>query len=426
MKQEIKKKQRLLRAVVIVAAACLVHGVMQGVHDNYGIMMTGLLPVTGIGYADISFCIGAGALVYGFAQPLLGMLALKRSNVFVILLGILFTITGLVVTPLCRNFFSLFLFFGLVLPFGTTGLCFGMVMGAITPILGEKRAAVVSGIVQASAGIGDALMSPGLEALISHFGIRLTMTVTAVPFLIMIPVVIWLGQTNKNHTLLSAEETIRKESLPSIIMNALRDKDYRLLVLGFSTCGFHMSIIESHLFSQYLSYGIPGRIASLSLTVYGIATMAGAVAVGFLGTKFRLKQVLGSVYIVRIFVSLGFLLLPKTISFAFIATTLLGLSGDATVPPTSGIISRKFGSGKMAVLYGFTLIGHQIGAFTSSFLGGLLVKMGLGYTPLWAIDMLLAAFAAAVSFSIQNDKIPLTVQQGSAFTAQTVKSDTGV
>ena len=55
------------------------------------------------------------------------------------------------------------------------------------------------------------------------------------------------------------------------------------------------------------------------------------------------------------------------------------MSGDATVPPTSGIISRKFGAEKMAVLYGFTLIGHQIGAFASSYLGGILVKMNMGY-----------------------------------------------
>lgn len=111
MKQENKTHNGLFRIMIIVAAACLIHGVMQGVHDNYGIMMTGLLPVTGIDYAGISFCIGTGALVYGFAQPFLGMLALKKSNVFVILMGIAFTITGLIVTPLCRNFFSLFLFF---------------------------------------------------------------------------------------------------------------------------------------------------------------------------------------------------------------------------------------------------------------------------------------------------------------------------
>lgn len=401
MKQKSKIHKGLFQVIVVVAAACLVHGVMQGVHDNYGIMMTGLLQVTGIDYASISFCIGTGALVYGFAQPFLGMLALKKSNVFVILLGIAFTIIGLIVTPLCRNFILLFIFFGLVLPFGTTGLCFGIIMGAITPVLGERRAAVASGIVQASAGIGDALMSPGLEAMIFNFGIRTAMSVIAVLFLIMVPVVFWIGKANKTNVIRSKDETFHNESLPSILKSAFCDRDYRLLVIGFSTCGFNMSIIESHLFSQYLSYGISGRIASIILTVYGIATMLGAVAVSFLGMRFCMKNVLGCVYAIRVIISLGFLFLPKTAVFAFIATTLLGISGDSTVPPTSGIISRKFGAEKMAVLYGFTLIGHQIGAFASANLGGILIKMGMGYAPLWMINMILAALAAIASFAIR-------------------------
>ena len=127
-------------------------------------MMKGLITYTGIDYASISFCIGVGALVYGVAQPFLGMLALRKSNVFVMLLGIFCCVLGLAVTPMCTNTITLLIFFGLVLPFGTTGLCFGIIMGAITPIIGEKRAAAVSGIVQASAGIGDALMSPALRS----------------------------------------------------------------------------------------------------------------------------------------------------------------------------------------------------------------------------------------------------------------------
>lgn len=89
------------------------------------------------------------------------------------------------------------LIFGLVLPFGTTGLCFGIIMGAITPILGEKRAAVVSGIVQASAGIGDALMSPALNLAISTFDIAFAMRALTVPFLLMIPIAIWMHSIGK-------------------------------------------------------------------------------------------------------------------------------------------------------------------------------------------------------------------------------------
>ncbi|MCD8116073.1 MAG: MFS transporter [Oscillospiraceae bacterium] len=400
---KVKDKSSLFKCIVIVAAACLVHGVMQGVHNNYGIMLNGLLESTGIDYASISFCIGVGALVYGFAQPFLGMLALKRSNVFVILLGILFMVIGLIATPLCRNFFSLLLFFGLILPFGTTGLCFGIVMGAITPVIGEKRAAAVSGIIQASAGVGDALMSPGLQTLIAELGIQSAMWLLVIPFLLMIPIILWLGRTNKR-TAVTKEKTEPQVSLIAILRSALGVKDYRLLVISFATCGFNMSIIENHLFSQFLAYGISGSAASLALTVYGIATMIGAAGAGFLGVKFPMKNVLGSVYAVRVLISLGFIFLPKSAAFAFIATALLGLSGDSTVPPTSGIISKKFGAKKMAVLYGFTLIGHQIGAFTSSYLGGVFVEHGLGYTPLWIINMCLAAIAAAASFSIQQEK----------------------
>ena len=403
--ESIHKRNSLFQCIILVIAACIVHGVMQGVHDNYGIMMTGLIPYTGIDYASVSFCIGAGALVYGFAQPFLGILALRKSNVFVIMLGIVFTVIGLIFTPLCKNVLTLLLFFGLILPFGTTGLCFGIVMGAITPVLGEKRAAIVSGIVQASAGIGDALMSPALEMIISKFNIAITMKILTIPFLMMVPIVIWIGYTNNNSVKSEMEiyEENRSVSLFSLLKFALRDYDYRLILIGFATCGFNMSIIESHLFAQFLSHGIDGNIASLTLMIYGIATMIGAVGTGLLGVKFKMKNILGCVYATRVAISAAFLFLPKSVEFAFIAAALLGLSGDATVPPTSGIISKKFGAKNMAVLYGFTLIGHQIGAFLSSYLGGFFVSRGFGYSPLWFLNLCLASIAATASFSIRME-----------------------
>lgn len=128
---------------------------MQGVHDNYGIMMTGLIPYTGIDYVTISFAIGVGALVYGLAQPfsaswletISGLRHSGRDSLYRRRLGG----DALMYEPLDAG-----LIFWPHPAFGTTGLCFGIIMGAITPMLGEKRAAVVSGLVQASAGIGDA------------------------------------------------------------------------------------------------------------------------------------------------------------------------------------------------------------------------------------------------------------------------------
>lgn len=401
------KKSKIGRILLLVISVCVVFAIMQGVHDNYGIMLNALVEHTGLDYAAVSFVIGIGALLYGVAQPFMGMLALKKSNSFVMLLGIVLISSGLLMTTLCRSFFPLLMSFGIILPIGTTGLASGILMSAITPILGDKRAVLVSGFLQASAGVGDALMAPGMERLIAANGIVFTLITLAVPFVIMIPVALWIGKLNRQTD--SAGQSVQNEvaaqrTMRTILSEAFRDRDYRLILVGFSTCGFNMSIIESHLFSQYLSYGIPGSLSSLTLTVYGVTTMLGAILTGWLGTKFKMKNVLGTVYAIRVFISLCFLFLPKSVPFAFIMTGLLGMTGDSTVPPTMGTISRKFGAKEMAVLYGFALVGHQIGAFASASLGGQFVKAGMGYAPLWIINLILAGIAAAASYDIKEDK----------------------
>lgn len=407
MKNEVKKQGSLLQFLVAMAAACLVFAIMQGIHDNYGIMLKGVVEHTGISYASVSFVIAVGQILYGATQPLFGVLALRKSNAFVMLCGIILMGIGLIMTPLCSAMWSLLLFFGIILPAGTGALCFGIVMGAVAPIIGEKRAAVASGIVQASAGIGDALMSPGLQYLTAGYGIRVSMPVFSVPILLMVPVVIWLGRRGRKQGIeesnaAEAEKDKQGNSLFTILGAAVHDPAYWCLLIGFSTCGFHMAIIETHLFSQYVSCGIPGSTASFALTVYGIATMLGAIITGFLGQRFKMKNVLASVYGIRVLIAVGFLLLPKTVLFAFLATGLLGLTGDSTVPPTTGIISSKVGVARMAIVYGSIFIGHQMGAFMSAWLGGLLVNTSLGYSALWMMDLCLSLIAAAASFKIKE------------------------
>lgn len=404
---DVRTKNGFLQYVLATTAVCLVFAVMQGIHDNYGIMLPGLAEHSGLSYKQISFVIAVGQILYGVTQPFFGMLAIKYSNAFVMLLGIIFMAAGLIVSPFCNNLFTMLMFFGIILPTGTGALCFGIVMGALAPIIGEKRAAAASGIVQASAGIGDALMSPLLQRVTDNCGVTVSMPAFAAPILLMLPVVIWLGIKRRKISTRQSEKTgytekSENESLASILKSSFRDRTYWYLLIGFSTCGFHMSIIETHLFSQYIENGIPNDIASLTLTVYGIFTMLGAVVTGFLGQRFRMKNVLACVYGIRVLIALAFIFLPKSAPFAFIATAALGMTGDSTVPPTTGIISRKVGAAKMAVVYGSILIGHQIGAFTSAWLGGVLVNTSLGYTALWIVDLCLCITAATASFIIND------------------------
>lgn len=393
----------MLRTVVLVISACLIYGIMQGIHDNYGIMMKSLVPHTGVSYQEISFIIGVGAVLYGLVQPCFGILALRKSNSFVMLIGIAMILTGLIATPMCRQFPTMLLFFGIILPSGTGALSFGIVMSAITPMIGEKKAAAVSGIVQASAGVGDALMSPALQFLISWHGIAFSMGSFAMLMAATLPVIFWIGAKGREMPAQERESaSAEKERLSDIIRDAFRNRTYRLIFIGFSTCGFNMSIIESHLFSQFVSWGISQNAASMVMMIYGIMTMLGAMATGFLCMRFPMKNVLGTVYGLRVLISLSMLLIPGSLPLALIATGCLGATGDSTVPPTTGLITREFGARKMAVYYGIALVGHQVGAFLSSSFGGICAEQFGTYAPLWAANAVLCAIAASASYAIRR------------------------
>ena len=70
-----------------------------------------------------------------------------------------------------------------------------------------------------------------------------------------------------------------------------------------------MCIIQTHIFSQIVSYGIAERTASLAYTVFVLTTMAGSVLCGFLCQRLALKNVLGSLYGIRAVIVSVFVLL---------------------------------------------------------------------------------------------------------------------
>ena len=140
--------------VLVTAAACILFMFSGGIRTNFGIIVQTLSDRTGVSYADVSFAIAVGQLVYGVSQPFFGILALKRSNGFVLSLGTILMAAGLLLTAQVSSAPALVVTLGLLFSAGTGATCFGIIMAAITPVLGQRRASAVSGILNASSGSG--------------------------------------------------------------------------------------------------------------------------------------------------------------------------------------------------------------------------------------------------------------------------------
>lgn len=396
-----EKRNNRLTILFIAIAASLIYAINGGIRTNYGIMLGGIAENSGLAYDTVSFVVAVAQLMFGVMQPIFGFLALKKSNGFVLCLGTILVAAGLVMTPVCTNVWSLTLFFGLVMPAGFGALSFGIIMGAVTPALGQKTAAAVSGVVSASSGMGSVVLSPVINLMLENFGLWGCMIALTIPTVCLFPVSVWLSRARET----DIEEKAGEITIGQMLKTAFSTKSYYLLLFAFFTCGFHMAIIETHLFSNMTSAGIPDSTASYLFSFYGITTMIGSVITGALGSRFQMKLIAGITFTSRLFIIGGFLILPKTV-FTFAAfSLLLGLTGAATVPPVSGMTGKLFGVSALGTLFGILFVAHQLGSFFSSWLGGISITATGSYTTIWLVSGTLALLAGCACFLVKEPKV---------------------
>ncbi len=145
--------------------------------------------------------------------------------------------------------------------------------------------------------------------------------------------------------------------------------------------------------------------ASWAFSCYGIATIVGALLSGFLSTQLHKGRLLTFYYGFRaVWVALYLFVLPKTVATAVLFSVGLGLTGDATVSPTSGLVNESFDLKQVATLIGLLFLVHQVGAFFSVWLGGVFLNIAGNYTLIWLADIILCLFASAMSVRIRSSK----------------------
>lgn len=186
-----------------------------------------------------------------------------------------------------------------------------------------------------------------------------------------------------------------------MLKRAVIDRNFLRIALAFFTCGFYMAIIETHLFSQYTSYGFSKTLVAFAFSVYGAGAMLGCVLTGFLDTVLDPKWVLGCTYGLRVPIILALLLLPKSPAFVYGTALFFGLSGNAAVPPTSGLLTKLFGAKKLAASSGIAFLAHQVGSFFSSWLGGVCAAAADSYAAVRYVSMAFSAAAAILCFGVR-------------------------
>ena len=83
---------------------------------------------------------------------------------------------------------------------------------------------------------------------------------------------------------------------------------------------------------------------------------------GYLGTKYRKKNLLCILYALRALSICVFIFSPPSLINSIVFGVTFGLLWLSTVPPTNGIVAQIFGTKYLSTLFGIVFM-HQFGAF---------------------------------------------------------------
>ena len=131
----------------------------------------------------------------------------------------------------------------------------------------------------------------------------------------------------------------------------------------------------------------------------------GSLLSGYLSAKISKKIVLSSIYTLRAFSIIFFILQPASTLNAIIFGASFGFLWLSTVPATSGIVAHLFGTKYLWLLYGLVFLSHQIGSFFGAYLGGLFHDLYGSYDYAWYLAIALSIFAAIIHLPIKEEAV---------------------
>lgn len=409
------------RITLIIVAGALVLSAAMGTRQTFGLFINPFSYDRGVPVTLVAFAIALHNLVWGFTQPFAGAMADRHGPAPVVAFGAFAFAAGLAMAALAPSGLWLVIGLGVLVGLGISCTTFGVVLPAISRAVTPEKRSMAMGLVSAGGSLGQVALVPIAQGLRQTYGVSTSLFVLAIILCCAAPLglLMTLHRRGKPATAGSASATSTSAastdgehvSLREVLRQARTHRGFQLLSLGFFTCGFQLAFIATHLPGYLLMCHMPIGLGATALALIGLFNMVGSWACGWLGGRYRQHHVLGWLYLIRGAAIALFFLLPKSDTSVVIFAAIMGLTWLGTVPLTSGLVAKVFGTQHLGTLFGVCFMSHQVGSFLGAWLGGYVLDVTGSYNLIWAVTAILGAVAAALHFPINDESVVPPMRQ---------------
>ncbi|TXS41010.1 MFS transporter [Streptomyces sp. uw30] len=412
------RRSRIHRAWFVAAVAFVTILGAAAFRSLPGLLIDPLNDQFGWSRGTIGAAVSINLALYGLTAPFAAALMDRFGIRRVVAAALTLIAVGSGLTYWMTAAWQLLLCWGLLVGLGTGSMALAFAATVTNRWFTERRG-LVTGILTAASASGQLIFLPLLSWMVENHSWRPAVVTVALAALAVVPFVWLLLRDHPADVGLApygSEEFVPKpppaqgaaRRAVTVLFSAARTGPFWLLAGTFAICGASTNgLIQTHFVPAAHDHGMPITAAASLLAVIGVFDVVGTIFSGWLTDRFEPRRLLAVYYALR---GISLLFLPMLLASSVHPSMLFfivfyGLDWVATVPPTVALCREHYGDDS-AIVFGWVLASHQVGAALVAFLGGVARDVFGTYDMVWYASGALCAAAALMALVIRRRPVP--------------------
>lgn len=405
-----KSEHKLYYGWIMVAGACAIVCMLLGIRNSFGVFFPSIQAEFGTARAATSGIFSLFLIVTS-AASLINGLALDRwsprtvFSIMAVLAGL-----GLVLTGQTRQFWQIYLSYGLVVAFGMGGTI--PLTASIVSRWFDKNRGLAIAIATSGAGLGSLLISPFAGCLVTSLEWRTAYLILGIICTVIVAGIASFMKKAPSRPLpeTPAGGVERQQSGESgdaaglTLAQALRTGNFWLIVAFSFLFAASTFMFITHIVPHAVDAGIPTVQASTLLSILGGVSIAGRLAAG------RVADIMGTKKPAIAFAIIGaasFLVLIASDQLwaLSLAAALYGLCWGGFGVTLLSLISAIFGNRNIGGIMGASDISYAVGSAAGSTLAGYIFDVRASYTLAFMLGALFLVLAVPLVAAVVRRRV---------------------
>ncbi|MFD8046927.1 MFS transporter [Streptomyces chartreusis] len=411
------RRPRIHRAWFVAAVAFVTILGAAAFRSLPGLLIDPLNEQLGWSRGTIGAAVSINLALYGLTAPFAAALMDRFGIRRVVAAALTLIAVGSGLTYWVTAAWQLLLCWGLLVGLGTGSMALAFAATVTNRWFTERRG-LVTGILTAASASGQLIFLPVLALMVDAGNWRPAAVTVALAALTVVPFVWLLLRDHPADVGLApygSQEFVPKpppaqgaaRRAVTVLFSAARTGPFWLLAGTFAICGASTNgLIQTHFVPAAHDHGMPVTAAASLLAVIGVFDVVGTIFSGWLTDRFEPRRLLAVYYALRgiSLLFLPMLLAPSVHPPMLFFIVFYGLDWVATVPPTVALCREQYGEDS-AIVFGWVLASHQVGAALVAFVGGVARDAFGTYDMVWYASGALCAAAALMALVIRRKPV---------------------